>query len=36
MVEYDIHHLAVTENRHRFLRVLSSMDILRAVAGEGS
>ena len=36
MVEYDIHHLAVTENRHRFLGVLSSMDILRAVAGEGS
>ena len=36
MVEYDVHHLAVTENRHRFLGVLSSMDILRAVAGEGA
>lgn len=32
MTEYGIHHLAVTENRHRFLGVLSSLDILRAVA----
>lgn len=35
MVEYGIHHLAVTENKHRFLGLLSSLDILRAVA-EGS
>lgn len=33
MTEYGIHHLAVTENKHRFLGVLSSLDILRAVAG---
>jgi CBS domain-containing protein len=32
MVEYGIHHLAVTENKHRFLGVLSSIDIVRAVA----
>jgi CBS domain-containing protein len=32
MVEYGIHHLAVTENKHRFLGVLSSLDIVRAVA----
>ena len=32
MVEYGIHHLAVTENRHRFLGVLSALDIVRAVA----
>ena len=32
MVEYGIHHLAVTENKHRFLGLLSSLDIVRAVA----
>ena len=32
MVEYGIHHLAVVENRHRFLGVLSSLDIVRALA----
>lgn len=32
MTEFGIHHLAVTENRHRFLGVLSALDILRAVA----
>ena len=35
MVEYGIHHLAVTENKHRFLGLLSALDIVRAVA-EGS
>ncbi len=35
MVEHGIHHPAVTENKHRFLGLLSSLDILRAVA-EGS
>lgn len=34
MTEYGIHHLAVTESKHRFLGVLSSLDILRAV-GDG-
>lgn len=33
MVDYGIHHLAVTERKHRFLGVLSSMDVLRTVAG---
>ncbi|MGB8853976.1 MAG: CBS domain-containing protein [Pirellulales bacterium] len=32
MVEYGIHHLAVTENKHRFLGLLSALDIVRAVA----
>jgi CBS domain-containing protein len=32
MMEYGIHHLAVTEARHRFLGVLSALDIVRAVA----
>jgi CBS domain-containing membrane protein len=32
MIEYGIHHLVVTENKHRFLGVLSSLDVLRAVA----
>jgi CBS domain-containing protein len=32
MLEYGIHHLAVVENRHRFLGVLSSLDIVRALA----
>jgi CBS domain-containing protein len=32
MVEYGVHHLAVVENRHRFLGVLSSLDIVRAMA----
>jgi CBS domain-containing membrane protein len=32
MVEYGVHHLAVVENRHRFLGVLSSLDIVRALA----
>lgn len=32
MVEYGIHHLAVIENRHRFLGVLSAFDVLRALA----
>jgi CBS domain-containing protein len=32
MVDYGIHHLAVVENRHRFLGVLSSLDIVRALA----
>jgi len=32
MTEYGIHHLAETESKHRFLGVLSSLDILRAVA----
>jgi CBS domain-containing membrane protein len=31
MVEYGIHHLAVVENRCRFLGVLSSLDIVRAL-----
>lgn len=35
MIEYGIHHLAVTEKKQRFLGVLSSLDVLRAVA-EGS
>jgi CBS domain-containing protein len=32
MVDYGVHHLAVVENRHRFLGVLSSLDIVRALA----
>jgi CBS domain-containing protein len=32
MVEYGVHHLAVVENRHRFLGVLSSLDMVRALA----
>ena len=32
MVEYGIHHLAVTENKHRFLGLLSALDIVRVVA----
>lgn len=32
MVEYGVHHLAVVENRHRFLGLLSSLDIVRALA----
>lgn len=32
MIEFGIHHLAVTENKQRFLGVLSSLDILRAMA----
>ena len=32
MVEFGIHHLAVTENGHRFLGVLSALDVLRALA----
>lgn len=32
MMEYGIHHLAVTEHRNRFLGVLSSLDILRVMA----
>jgi CBS domain-containing protein len=32
MIEYGVHHLAVIENRHRFLGVLSSLDIVRALA----
>jgi CBS domain-containing protein len=31
MVEYGIHHLAVTE-KNRFLGLLSALDILRATA----
>jgi len=31
MVEYGVHHLAVTENEHRFLGLLSALDIVRAV-----
>jgi CBS domain-containing protein len=32
MVEYGVHHLAVVENRHRFLGVLSTLDVVRALA----
>jgi CBS domain-containing protein len=32
MVEFGIHHLAVTERGHRFLGIVSSLDLLRAVA----
>ena len=32
MVENEIHHLAVTERRRQFLGILSSMDVLRALA----
>jgi CBS domain-containing protein len=32
MIDYGVHHLAVVENRHRFLGVLSSLDIVRALA----
>jgi len=32
MAEYGVHHLAVVENRHRFLGILSSLDIVRAMA----
>lgn len=32
MVEYGIHHLAVTERHHRFLGVLSALDVVRAMA----
>jgi CBS domain-containing protein len=32
MVEYGIHHLAVTESKHRFLGIISSLDVVRAVA----
>lgn len=35
MIEYGIHHLAVIENNHRFLGILSALDILRAVAKRG-
>lgn len=31
MVEYGVHHLAVTENRHRFLGVLSALDVVRSL-----
>lgn len=31
MVDYGIHHLAVTEQRHRFLGIISSLDVLRAL-----
>lgn len=34
MVDYGIHHLAVIENGHRFLGVLSALDIVRALAGD--
>lgn len=33
MIEYGIHHLAVTERKHQFLGVLSALDVVRAVAG---
>jgi len=36
MVEYGVHHLAVAENRHRFLGILSSLDIVRALADNKS
>lgn len=32
MVEYGVHHLAVVENGHRFLGVLSLLDVVRALA----
>jgi CBS domain-containing protein len=32
MAEYGVHHLAVVENRHRFLGILSALDIVRAMA----
>lgn len=32
MVEYGVHHLAVVGNRHRFLGILSSLDLVRALA----
>jgi len=32
IVDYGVHHLAVVENRHSFLGVLSSLDIVRALA----
>jgi CBS domain-containing protein len=32
MIESDVHHLVVTERRDQFLGILSSMDIVRAVA----
>lgn len=32
MLEFGIHHLAVTERGHRFLGIVSSLDLLRAIA----
>jgi CBS domain-containing protein len=32
MIENDVHHLVVTERRDQFLGIVSSMDIVRAVA----
>ena len=32
MVEYGVHHLAVVENGRRFLGILSSLDVVRALA----
>lgn len=36
MVEYGVHHLAVVENGHRFLGILSTLDIVRTLAEEES
>jgi CBS domain-containing protein len=35
MIENDVHHLVVTERRDQFLGIVSSMDIVRAVADAG-
>ncbi len=35
MIENDVHHLVVTERRDQFLGILSSLDIVRAVAVSG-
>ena len=35
MIENDVHHLVVTERRDQFLGILSSLDIVRAVAESG-
>lgn len=32
MVRNNIHHLAVTERKHQFLGILSTMDVLRSLA----
>lgn len=31
MIDYGVHHLVVTENKHRFLGILSALDIVRAM-----